>query len=190
MTNATDRNTAIRSQLSSADFAFVLVLLALALLALAFGSWLIAEPPIVLSRDISPLSPRMFPTVVLIGLIGIAVLFIVNRLRGADAVWQDEDAVADVAAPGGARRLALFLGLVIGSALLLNTLGFLITMFLLMLATALLVGNENIKQILALSLVLPISIYVIVTHFLRTALPEIDAIESFLAPILALLPSI
>ena len=175
--------------LRKADFVFVLTLLGLAVLALIFGNWLIAEPPIALSRDISPLSPRMFPTVVLIGLLGVAVLFIVNRVRGADAVWQDDETPA-AEAPGGARRLALFLCLVVGSALLLDTLGFLTTMFVLMLATALLVGNENIKQVLAISVILPFSIYVIVTHFLRTALPELDAIEAFLAPILAMLPSI
>ncbi len=176
--------------LRKADFVFVLILLALAVLALIFGNWLIAEPPIALSRDISPLSPRMFPTVVLIGLVGIAVLFIVNRMRGADADWQEDDVAPVAGAPGGSLRLALFLCLVVGSALALNSLGFLTTMFVLMLATSLLVGNENIKQVLAISVILPISIYVIVTHFLRTALPELDAIEGFLAPILAMLPSI
>ena len=190
MSNETDRKTAVRFQFSKADFVFVLTLLALAVLALLFGGWLIVEPPITLSRDISPLSPRMFPTIVLIGLVGVAVLFIVNRVRGADALWQEQEAGAARRTDGGVKRLIAFLCLVVASALVLNTIGFLTTMFVLMAVTSLLVGNANLKQILALSIGLPFGIYVIVTHFLRTALPELDAIEGILAPLLAVLPSI
>lgn len=190
MSNEVDRESAFRAQLSKADFVFVLTLLALAVLALIFGSWLIAEPPIALSRDISPLSPRMFPTIVLIGLVGVAVLFIVNRIRGADALWQQQEAKAVITTGRGEKRLIAFLCLVVASALALDTIGFLTTMFVLMAATSLLVGNANLKQILALSIGLPFGIYIVVTHFLRTALPELDAIEGFLAPLLAMLPSI
>jgi hypothetical protein len=190
LSHQADRKAVVRSLFSQADFVFVLTLLALGILALLFGGWLIADPPIALSRDISPLSPRMFPTIVLIGLVGVAVLFVVNRVRGADALWQEQEAAAGVAVRGGGKRLIAFLFLLVASALVLNTVGFLTTMFVLMAATSLLVGNANLKQILALSITLPFGIYVIVTHFLRTALPELDAIEGFLAPLLAMLPSI
>jgi hypothetical protein len=175
--------------LRKADFVFVLTLLLLAVLALLFGGWLIDEPPIALSRDISPLNPRTFPTIVLIGIVGVAALFIVNRVRGADALWQEHES-RESAARGGTKRLIAFLCLVVASALALDTVGYLTTMFVLMAATSLLVGNANLRQVLAISVGLPFVIYVIVTHFLRTALPELDAIESVLAPLLAMLPGI
>jgi len=171
------------------DFVFVATILILAVAALVLGPWLIAEPPIALSRDISPLSPRLFPTIVLIGIAVVAATFIFNRVRGAESVWDTADASAQPADPRGSRRLLLFLALVIFCALALDDVGFLSTMFVLMVGTSLLIGNDNIAQVLGLSAALPLTIYVIVTHLLRTSLPELDIVESALAPILAVLPS-
>ncbi len=174
---------------SKADFVFFAAVLALAVAGLLFGQWLIAEPPIVLSRDISPLNPRVFPTMVLLGIVAVAAIFIVKRLRGVDNAWESVEVSAGPAGKGGLRRLLLFLVLVVSCALVLNQLGFMTTMFLLMVATSLLIGNDNLLQILGISIGLPLAIYVVVTHLLRTSLPELDLVESALAPILALLPS-
>jgi hypothetical protein len=87
-------------------------------------------------------------------------------------------------------RQTLFVFITVTCALLLTTLGFLTTMFLLMVSTAVLVGNRSVVQVLSISLILPLSFYIIVTHVLRTALPEIDFIERALVPILRLLPSV
>lgn len=175
--------------LRKADFVLVVTVLALAVAALLGGPWLIAEPPIALSRDISPLNPRLFPSIVLVGIIAVAVAFVINRARGADAIWDEAEPVAADRDPAGLKRLLLFLGLVVAAALVLEPLGFLTTMFVLMVATSLLVGNDNVWQIIGISIGLPLTIYVIVTHFLRTSLPELDVLESALAPVLALLPS-
>ena len=173
-----------------ADFRLVVAILLLAAVALAFGQWLIAEPPIALSSDISPLNPRLFPSLVLVGIVVVAGIFVANRVRGADEFETDlEPALATAADPGGTKRLLGFLLLVVLCALALNTLGYLTTMFVLMLGTSLLVGNDSIAQILAFSLGLPFVIYVLVTHVLRTSLPELDAIEAVLVPLLGLLPS-
>ena len=164
-------------------------MLTLAVGALVFGQWLVAEPPIALSRDISPLNPRLFPNIVLVGIIAVAIAFIINRVRGADAMWDpgvEPTTTRDVA---GLRRLLLFLLLVVVCALVLDRFGFLTTMFLLMVATSILIGNDNVPQIIGVSIALPLGIYIVVTHFLRTSLPELDFVESALAPILALLPS-
>ncbi len=45
-----------------ADVKFTAVVLLLAVLALVFGGWLIAEPPIPLGPDILAMSPKVFPT--------------------------------------------------------------------------------------------------------------------------------
>ncbi len=171
-----------------ADFRLVAAVLLLATIALVFGQWLIAEPPIALSSDISPLNPRLFPGLVLFGIVVVAGFFIANRIRGADDLEVElEPALADD--DGGTKRLLGFLALVVVCALALNTLGFLTTMFVLMLGTSLLVGNDSIAQIIGFSIGLPFVIYVLVTHVLRTSLPELDAIESVLVPLLGLLPS-
>jgi hypothetical protein len=176
--------------LRKADFIVVAVVLLLAAAALLFGPWLIAEPPIALSRDISPLNPRVFPTIVLVGIVAVATIFLVNALRGgAGAGEPAAETFPEPHDPRGRRRLAAFLVLVIVCALALNQLGFLTTMFALMVATSLLVGNDSLAQIVAVSIGLPLLIYVLVTHMLRTSLPELDVVEAALAPILALLPS-
>jgi hypothetical protein len=172
-----------------ADFRLVAAVLLLAIAALVFGQWLIAEPPISLSRDISPLNPRLFPSLVLFGLVVVAGFFIANRIRGTDEFETELEPALATDDAGGTKRLLGFLVLVVFSALALNTLGFLTTMFVLMLGTSLIVGNSNIGQILGFSAALPLLIYVLVTHVLRTALPELDAIEAMLVPLLGLLPS-
>jgi len=171
-----------------ADFRLVAALLLLAVVALAFGQWLIAEPPLNLSRDISPLNPRLFPSLVLLGIIVVAGFFVANRFRGTDEFEIEiEPALADDG--GSTKRLLGFLVLAVACALALNSLGFLTTMFVLMLGTSLLVGNDSIAQIVGLSAGLPFIIYVLVTHVLRTSLPELDAIEAVLVPLLGMLPS-
>ena len=172
-----------------ADFRFVAAVLLLAVVALAFGQWLIAEPPISLSRDISPLDPRLFPRLVLFGLVVVAGFFIANRIRGTDELESEVEPALATGDAGSTRRLLAFLILVVCCALALNSLGFLTTMFVLMLGTSLLMGNSSVVQILGLSAGLPLLIYVLVTHVLRTSLPELDAIEAVLVPILRLLPS-
>ena len=164
-------------------------MLALAVAGLIFGQWLIAEPPIALSRDISPLNPRLFPSIVLAGIVAVAIAFIINRVRGADAMWDSGVELTDDRDVAGLTRLLLFLLLIVVCALILDRLGFLTTMFLLMVATSVLIGNDNIPQIIGISVALPLGIYIVVTHFLRTSLPELDFIESALAPVLAMLPS-
>ena len=77
-----------------------------------------------------------------------------------------------------------FVGLTVVCALLLTTLGFLATMFLLMAGTSLLVGNRSSLQIFAISLVAPLSFYMIITYVLRTQLPEADIVERTLAMII------
>lgn len=174
-----------------ADSILVAVVLLLTVAALAFGGPLIDEPPFALSSDISPLDPRLFPTVVLVGLAAVCGLFLINRARELEQAGSHPIAAASAAdVAGGLKRQLSFLVVIVVCALLLEHAGFLITMFLLMAATSLLVGNDSLPQILSISAILPLSLYVLVTHFLRTSLPELDAIETALAPLLNLLPGL
>lgn len=172
-----------------ADVTFTAVVLILALLALLFGGWLIAEPLIPLGPDILAMSPSVFPTLILAGTALVAFIFLATKARNG-ALWATRTTDGSTSGSAELYRQSLFIVITVSCALLLTTLGFLTTMFLLMASTSVLVGNRSVFQILAISLVLPLSFYIIVTHILRTALPEADIVERALAPILQLLPSV
>lgn len=172
-----------------ADVTFTAVVLLLAVLGLVFGGWLIADPLIPLGPDILAMNPRVFPTLILAATALVAFIFLaMEGKKGAfSAIRKTRNSAAGSAA---LYRQVLFILITVGCALLLTTLGFLTTMFLIMASTSVLVGNRSVFQVLTISLVLPLSFYIIVTHVLRTALPELDIVERTLAPIMQLLPTV
>lgn len=172
-----------------ADVTFAAVVLVLAVLALIFGSWLIAQPLIPLGPDILAMSPSVFPTLVLVGTTIVSFIFLASQVwRGT--LWYATDREDNTGCPDALYRQGFFVVITVTCALLLTSLGFLSTMFLLMASTSILVGNRSLVQILTLSLVLPFCFYTAVTHVLRTELPEADFIERTLAPLVQLLPSV
>ncbi|MFL2546204.1 MAG: tripartite tricarboxylate transporter TctB family protein [Candidatus Rariloculaceae bacterium] len=172
-----------------ADIAFTAVVLLLAVLALIFGGWLIAQPPIPLGSDILAMSPSVFPTLIVAGTAIVSLLFLVGQAR-VGMLWRTPGTSAPATQAAAIYRQILFVAITVACALALPLLGFLTTMFLLMASTSILVGNRSPIQILSLSIVLPLSFYVAVTHVLRTELPEADVIERALAPFIQLLPSV
>lgn len=171
-----------------ADIRFSVVIFVLAVLALIFSGQFIAAPLIPLSGDLLAMNPRVFPALILMCTAVVTLIFLVNQVReGAfNATGPSERASGTATAPW--RQIA-FLVITVTFALLLTTLGFVITMFLLMVSTSVLVGNRNPVQILSISIVIPISFFIIVTHVLRTALPEIDIVQQLLAPLIRLIPA-
>ena len=169
------------------DVRFTAVVLVLAILALAFSAWLIVDPPIPLSGDLLAMSPRVFPLLILVGTVVVAAAFLVDQAR--QGVFKTRGIPGGIAAPGPFWRQVAFLIITISCALLLNSLGFIATMFLLMASTAVLVGNRSVFQILGISIVIPVSFFIIVTHMLRTALPEVDLVQRTLGPLINLLPA-
>ena len=59
-----------------ADVVFAIGALVLAVLGLLFGGWLIVDPPILLSRDILAMSPKVFPTLVLFFILLVSLIFL------------------------------------------------------------------------------------------------------------------
>ena len=192
-----------------ADARFTAAVFVLAAFALAFSGWLIVDAPIPLDRDLLAMSPRVFPYLVLLSTVAVAVLFLLSRGRegGADSAGGGAGAAGTGDAMGAAEttgaavpagkagpdastlRQFAFLVIAVACALLLDTMGFLITMFMLMAGTSILVGNRNPAQILGISILIPLGFYIAVTHVMRTALPEIDLVQRALAPLLRLLPA-
>jgi len=172
-----------------ADVVFTAVVFVLAVLALLFGNWLIAEPPIPLSSDILAMSPKTFPTLILAGTALAAFIFLARAAHDG-TLWKPAASGVNARQSTAIYRQALFVVITVSCALLLTTLGFLTTMFLLMASTSILAGNRSAVQILAISTLLPLGFYVVVTHMLRTDLPEADVIERALVPLLRLLPTV
>ena len=170
------------------DVRFTAVVCVLAVLALLFGGWLIVEPPIALSADLLAMSPRVFPYLILLATVAVSLIFLAGA--AAKGAFARTERRARGAASPALRRQAGFLIITVSCALLLTTLGFITTMFVLMASTAVLVGNRNPLQILSISLLIPVGFYVVVTHVLRTALPEADIVQRLLAPLLGLLPAL
>jgi len=170
------------------DIRFAGIVFILAVLALLFGSQLIVDPPIPLTNDLLAMSPRVFPFLTLLGTVLITLIFLLCEVRlGAfKAIGSMED--GDRASINFWRQTT-FLIITITCALLLNRLGFIATMFLLMVSTSVLVGNRSSVQILCISTLVPVSFYIFVTHVLRTALPEVDVVQRMLMPLIQLLPS-
>ena len=173
-----------------ADVRFTVVVLVLSVLALLFSGRLIVDAPIPLSRDLLAMSPRVFPYLILVGTVAVAAIFLGIRARDAGSESAVAAGTADAAASrAAAMRQLAFLVISVACALALNTLGFIITMFILMASTSILVGNRKPLQILGISLAIPLGFYIAVTHVMRTALPEIDLVQRALAPLLRLLPA-
>ena len=181
---------AARTLARQADVRFTAVVCVLSVMALVFSGSLVVDPPIPLDRDLMAMSPRVFPYLILLSTVAVAAIFLGLRIR-------ETGSVSDIPAGPGDRvssraanlRQVAFLVIAVASALLLSTLGFLVTMFLLMASTSLLVGNRNPVQILGISVLIPLGFYIAVTHVMRTALPEIDLVQRALAPVLRLLPA-
>ena len=172
-----------------ADARFTAVVFVFAALALTFSGWLIVDAPIPLEREVLAMRPRVFPYLILLSTVSVAAIFLGLRMREV-GVGTAASGVAGTAASRTAmlRQLA-FLVISVTCALVLSTLGFMITMFILMASTSILVGNRNPLQILGISILIPLGFYIAVTHVMRTALPEIDLVQRALAPLLRLLPA-
>ena len=172
-----------------ADVRFTAVALVLSVLALLFSGRLIVDAPIPLDRDLLAMSPRVFPYLILLSTVTVAAIFLGLRIREIGAGTSAGGTTDSVANRTAMLRQLTFLVISVGCALVLSTLGFMITMFFLMASTSILVGNRNPLQILGISILIPLGFYIAVTHVMRTALPEIDLVQRALAPLLRLLPA-
>ena len=172
-----------------ADVRFTAVVLVLSVLALVFSGRLIVDAPIPLDRNLLAMSPRVFPYLILLSTVAVAGIFLGLRMRAIGTGAAAAGAAETVTSRTAVLRQLAFLVISVGCALVLSTLGFIITMFILMASTSVLVGNRNPVQILGISILIPLGFYIAVTHVMRTALPEIDLVQRALAPLLRLLPA-
>ena len=147
----------------------------LGVLGIVFLPQLVAEPKVLLGRSLTTIPPSLFPALVLgsMAILAIALLFTLRRTLFARESKTFE---------GGAlvRVVALF-GVMLFYALTMQPFGFFISSAVSMAAVAWLAGNRSIVQIIAVSVISPVVLYLISTRGLAVALPELSSIEFFYA---------
>lgn len=148
---------------------------------------LVAAPKLLFGRSLSAIAPSLFPyiTLVLIALLSAGIVFLswisirkslALPTEGIESIAKDEIESKNIWL-----KTALFFFLLTAYGLLLKPIGFLISSFLVISATSLLLGNRNWLQVLLLAIIAPVCLYLIATRAMLVSLPEINQIELWYA---------
>lgn len=112
----------------------------------------------------------LFPLCLGIALMLLALLYLANLLLQKDAKRQPAE--AEVALPGAAGQMLLFLGASALATLCLDFLGYPLTAFLLMLAQLAILGVRQPAALVSLPLLTAAASYLLFVRFLRIPLPK------------------
>lgn len=154
---------------------FTLFCVGLAGLSLAFIGSLVAAPKLLFGRSLTAIPPSMFPVIVLGLLLVLSLALLVLHFRNPPEIDDGPNGLE------GWRRGAVFFGIMTLYALTMVPLGFLISSAITTALLSWMIGNRVIWQIAILSLVAPILLYLAATRLLAVSLPELNAIELFVA---------
>ena len=154
------------------------VLLGLSLSGLIFIDSLVAAPKLLFGRSLSALAPSMFPMIILSALAILCGLSLFVVLRE-----EAEERDLGPSRQEWLRGIAFF-ALMTVYALTMEPFGFLLSTALAIALSTYLMGNRSPVQILALSFVAPVAMYLAATRLLVVSLPELDFIELAYARIL------
>jgi len=154
----------------------------IATLAILRMPHLVAAPKVLFGRSLSAIAPSLFPyvTLALIVLLSVALMLVIllgNR-HSPQLASQASDAQLNDA---GWLKTGIFFILLTGYGLLLKPAGFLISSFLVICATSLMLGNRNWLQIISLALFSPVCLYLLATRAMLVSLPELNVIELWYA---------
>lgn len=153
------------------ELAVVAALMVLAALSVIFIGSLVAPPKILFGRSLTAIPPSLFPMIALSLLALLCAVFIGWRYRNAD-----QEETAAFSAEGWKRGIMLF-ALMTFYALSMKPFGFLISSAISMALISVLAGNRSVWQILVLSLLGPVLLYLTATRMLAVSLPELSVIE-------------
>lgn len=150
----------------------------LGILGTVFMSNLVAAPKVLFGRSLTAIPPSLFPTLVLVAMAALACM-LVYSLRGSllslhSKTFED----------GALGRVVLLFIVMLFYALAMGPIGFFLSSAISMAAVAWLAGNRSISQILVVSLVSPIALYLIATRGLAVSLPELSSIEFLYARVI------
>jgi len=159
----------------------------LAIAAIAAMPQLVAKPKLLFGRSLSAIDPTLFP---LLTLVSIAVLSLGVILLARHQLHSKPDDLDDLSPSDGDDStdwisITGFFAILIVYALMFKPFGFLISSFIAIAAAALMLGNRNWLQIIALALICPVGLYLVATRGMLVALPELNAIELFYSHLFA-----
>ena len=151
-----------------------------------FGmSSLVAAPKLLFGRSLSAIAPSLFPqiTLALIALISASLILLASISLRQSTKLPLQEAAAENINDSGWTKTVIFFVLLIGYGLLLKPVGFLISSFLVICATSMMLGNRNWLQILLIAALAPVCLYLIATRAMLVSLPELNQIELFYAQV-------
>ncbi|GAB5375652.1 MAG: hypothetical protein AcusKO_21140 [Acuticoccus sp.] len=164
---------AVRAVLSrlSAEAWLTGALLLLSLLCLVLMNVLVAQPKLLFGRSMSAIAPSLFPQLVLAMVAILSTGYLVAR-RGALLVRP-----AGGQEPGDLVLATKFFAVLIFYALTMAPFGFFISSALSLAALSVLAGNRSPMQVLLVSIISPVALYLVATRALAVSLPELSPIE-------------
>lgn len=153
-----------------------------AIVAILTMPLLVAAPKLLFGRSLTAIAPSLFPyvTLALIALLSAALILLSWHSIRNSAHKPVQDA-AVIENDSGWIKTVIFFVLLTGYGLLLKPIGFLISSFLVICASSVMLGNRNWLQIFLLAILAPICLYLIATRAMLVSLPELNQIELWYA---------
>lgn len=149
---------------------FVFVCLVFSALSFLFVGTLIGKPKVLFGESLTAITPSIFPSIVL-GLL--AVLCTVHLVLG---LRRPTDSTGQTGIVGW-RRGIVFFSIMTVYALALVPVGFIISSAIALAVLSWFVGNRVVVQIVIVSLIAPLALYLCATRLLAVSLPELNFIE-------------
>lgn len=150
----------------------------LGVLGFVFMSYLVAEPKVLFGRSLTAITPTLFPSLVL-GTLAVLAGMLIYSLRGS-LVSLHSKTFED----GALKRVVMLFAVMLFYALTMAPIGFFCSSVLSMAAVAWIAGNRSVLQIVAVSVISPIALYLISTRGLAVSLPELSSIEFLYARVI------
>ncbi|MEP3846658.1 MAG: tripartite tricarboxylate transporter TctB family protein [Paracoccaceae bacterium] len=148
------------------------------ILGTLFMSTLVAAPKALFGRSLSAIPPSLFPTLVLVTMAVLSGLLLFSLRKSL--VSKHSKTFED----GAVGRVVVLFAVMLFYALSMAPIGFFFSSAVSMVAVAWLAGNRSIPQIIAVSILSPIALYLVATRGLAVSLPELSSIEFFYARVI------
>jgi putative tricarboxylic transport membrane protein len=133
----------------------------------------IEKPKLFLGRALTGMKPTLFPHLTMIGLLGLSVWYFFHSFK-----LQEKNLFRELDRRSVARVTVTF-AIMVGYALLLEPLGFVLSSALMVGAFTLYLGNRNLFILFGVIILIPLVIFLIFTRALHVSLPE-GFLEDFL----------
>ena len=148
------------------------------ILGTVFMSSLVAAPKALFGRSLSAIPPSLFPTLVLVAMAVLSCLLLFSLRHSLISKFSKtfED--------GAVGRVVVLFAVMLFYALSMAPIGFFLSSAVSLVAVAWLAGNRSIPQIIAVSIISPIALYLVATRGLAVSLPELSSIEFLYARVI------